>query len=142
MKKAFILVLAVITAVSIFSACSKKKSNPASPAATATAISTPAGVPAGYSLYWSDEFNGPIGSYPSASNWAPQTGDSGWGNNELENYTNSTANAQIVSDPNATDGRALAITVIDTMPGSSNYSTVGRYTSARLQTLGLQSFQY
>ncbi len=110
--------------------------------ATLTATFTPPGVPPGYSLYWSDEFNGPVGSYPSASNWAPQTGDGGWGNNELENYTNSTTNAQIVSDSNAIDGRALAITVIDTMPGNPNYSTVGRYTSARLQTLGLQSFQY
>jgi len=142
MKKAIVLVIAVITALSMFSACSQKKSIQTAPEATATVGFTPAGVPEGYNLYWSDEFNGPVGSYPSASNWSPQTGDGGWGNNELENYTNSTANAQIVSDPDATDGKALAITVIDTMPGSSSYSTVGRYTSARLQTLGMQSFQY
>jgi len=100
------------------------------------------GVPPGYGIQWSDEFSGAIGSYPSAANWAPQTGDGGWGNNELENYTNSPANASIVSDPAALNGQALAITAIDTMPGSTAYSTVGRYTSARLQSLGLHSFQY
>lgn len=100
------------------------------------------GVPPGYGIQWSDEFSGAIGSYPSAANWAPQTGDGGWGNNELENYTNSPANASIVSDPAAINGQALAITATDTMPGSTAYGTVGRYTSARLQSLGLQGFQY
>lgn len=100
------------------------------------------GVPPDYGLYWSDEFNGSIGNYPSSSNWFSQTGATGWGNNELQNYTSCTANAQIVSDASAVDGKALAIIAIDTMPGNSNYSTVGRYTSARLYTLGLQSFQY
>lgn len=98
--------------------------------------------PAGYSLVWSDEFNGPIGSAPNSANWGYDIGDSGWGNNELEYYTNSTNNSQIVSDPGATDGSSLAIIAIDTTPGSSSYSTVGRYTSARLNTSGLQSFQY
>jgi beta-glucanase (GH16 family) len=89
-------------------------------------------VPAGYSLYWSDEFNGAVGSAPNGANWTYNTGDSGWGNAELENYTNSTQNSQIVADPNATDGKSLAIIALDTMPGSANYGTVGRYTSARL----------
>ena len=55
--------------------------------------------PAGYSLVWSDEFNGPLGSAPNPANWTYDTGDGGWGNNELENYTNSTANSRIVADP-------------------------------------------
>ncbi len=101
-----------------------------------------AAPPAGYNLVWSDEFNGPVGSAPNPANWTYDTGDGGWGNSELENYTNSTNNSRIVSDTNATDGSALAIIAIDTQPGNPNYGTVGRYTSARLLTSGLQSFQY
>ncbi len=98
--------------------------------------------PAGYNLVWSDEFNGNVGSAPNSANWTYNTGAGGWGNNELENYTTSTANSQIISDPNAGDGKALALIAIDTQPGNTNYGTVGRYTSARLLTSGLQSFQY
>ncbi len=103
-------------------------------------------APAGYSQVWSDEFNGAVGSAPNSANWTYNTGDTGWGNNELENYTNSTANAQIVADPNATDGKSLAIIAVDTQPGNANYGTVGRYTSARLlsNASGFQgvTFQY
>ncbi len=111
------------------------------PTVTPTPITVP---PPGYSLVWSDEFDGAIGSAPNASNWTYDIGNgtNGWGNFEYENYTNSTDNAQIISDPNATDGKALAIIAKDTMPGSSNYIQVGRYTSARLKTAGLQQFQY
>jgi beta-glucanase (GH16 family) len=98
--------------------------------------------PAGYNLVWSDEFSGPVGSAPNPANWTYDTGDGGWGNNELENYTTSTNNSRIVADPNATDGSALALIAIDTQPGSTNYGEVGRYTSARLLSSGLQSFQY
>src|SRR5690242_19935662 len=98
--------------------------------------------PAGYVLTWSDEFNGTVGSAPNPVNWGYDTGASGWGNGELENYTTSTNNSHIVSDSNASDGSALAIVAIDTTPGSGTYTTVGRYTSARLLTAGKQSFQY
>ena len=100
------------------------------------------GVPAGYGLAWSDEFNGTLGSAPNSANWNYDTGATGWGNNELENYTNSTQNSQIVADPKAVDGKALGIIEIDTNPTSTAYSTVGRYTSARLLSLGKQSFPY
>jgi beta-glucanase (GH16 family) len=103
-----------------------------SAATTAWADYTWEGVPTGYGLAWSDEFNGTTGSAPSSSNWAYDTGATGWGNNELENYTASRANSQIVIDSNAVDGKSLAIIAIDTTPGSPAYSTVGRYTSARL----------
>ena len=103
-------------------------------------------MPAGYSLFWSDEFNGSTGSAPNGAIWTYNTGATGWGNNELENYTTSTQNSQIVADPNATDGKALAIIALDTMPGNTNYGTVGRYTSARLlsNAAGFQgvTFQY
>jgi len=38
-------------------------------------------------LTWSDEFNGPDGSTPDPSKWIPESGGSGWGNNELQYYT-------------------------------------------------------
>src|SRR2546429_435659 len=41
-----------------------------------------------WTLVWSDEFNGAGGSAPDASQWAYDTGGKGWGNNELECYTN------------------------------------------------------
>jgi beta-glucanase (GH16 family) len=96
-------------------------------------------VPVGYSLVWSDEFTGPPGSAPNPDNWAFQTGASGYGNQDLQIYTANLANAQIVADPNATDGSALAIIGQD--PGGNN-GQLGDYTSAMMQSLGLQSFQY
>lgn len=97
------------------------------------------GVPTGYGLAWSDEFNGTVGSAPNSANWGYDTGtNGGWGNGETEKYTNSTANSQIVSDPNATDGESLAIIALDTGVGS--YTTDGRFTSARINTSGKQLY--
>ncbi len=49
----------------------------------------------GFKLVWSDEFNGADGSSPDSSKWTYDTGGKGWGNNELECYTNLTQNAQM-----------------------------------------------
>jgi len=51
--------------------------------------------PEGYTLVWSDEFNGKNGSLPDASKWTYDIGGSGWGNHELEYYTNRRENARI-----------------------------------------------
>src|SRR5436190_1307999 len=51
--------------------------------------------PTVWSLVWSDEFNGPNGSGVNTDKWVPETGGSGWGNNELEYYTNRLQNADI-----------------------------------------------
>ncbi|HXQ82379.1 MAG TPA: family 16 glycosylhydrolase [Opitutaceae bacterium] len=92
-------------------------------------MAAPRGLPAATPvLVWSDEFNQAAGSAPNAANWSYDLGvgnPPGWGNNELESYTSSTGNAQIVADPNATDGKALAITAIEAS---------GSYTSARIYT--------
>jgi uncharacterized protein (TIGR03437 family) len=71
-------------------------------------------------LVWSDEFNGTAGTPPDPAKWNYDLGGGGWGNNELETYTNSTQNA-------FQDGKGNL--VIRAMRDSS-----GRYTSARLQT--------
>ncbi len=87
-------------------------------------------------LAWNDEFNLPEGAGPDPTKWAYDLGVGspvGWGNNELESYTNSRNNSVIVSDAAATDGKALAII--------AQYSN-GTYTSARLKTEGLYSLTY
>ncbi len=44
-------------------------------------------------LVWSDEFNAGAGTGPDGSKWVMETGGAGWGNNELQYYTNRTSNA-------------------------------------------------
>lgn len=95
------------------------------------AISAHASPPPGYTLVWSDEFNGPVGSYPNPKNWTYDLGAGGWGNNEQETYTST--NATIVADPAATDGYALDIAS----------STDGvHYYSTRIKTQGHHSWKY
>src|SRR5580658_8850778 len=70
--------------------------------------------PAGYTLVWSDEFNEAVGSAPNPANWGYDIGAGGWGNNELETYTSSTANSSIQTDASAPNGTALVITATNT----------------------------
>ncbi|MFT4154479.1 family 16 glycosylhydrolase [Parafilimonas sp.] len=86
---------------------------------------TPAGY-AGYSLVWADEFNGKT---VNTSDWNFETGAGGWGNNELEYYTNRIQNV-FCSDGNL---------IIEARKESYNGSN---YTSARMQTLGKREFKY
>ncbi len=87
-------------------------------------------------LVWHDEFNQAVGAGPDPAKWSYDLGvgnPAGWGNNELETYTNSRANSVVVADAAATDGKALAIIALD---------SGGSYTSARLNTEATYSFQY
>jgi beta-glucanase (GH16 family) len=90
-------------------------------------------------LIWSDEFNGATApSAPNPKNWTYDTGAGGWGNNELEThcaYGSSTAPCN-PSNPNAYVGTDGYLHIVARNPSS------GVYTSARLKTVGLQSFQY
>jgi len=84
-----------------------------------------AGAPPGFSrLVWSDEFNG---SAISAANWGFDLGGGGWGNNELQNYTNRSENARIVNGTLVIEARR------ENLGGNA-------FTSARLKTQGKQSF--
>jgi beta-glucanase (GH16 family) len=83
---------------------------------------------------WSDEFDLPTGAAPDPAKWIYDLGGSGWGNNELETYTDARENSFITTDAGALDGRALAIRAVRTSTGS--------YTSARLKTLGKFAFTY
>jgi beta-glucanase (GH16 family) len=96
-------------------------------------------IPSG-TLVWSDEFTNNTGSgiQPDPSIWTYDTGNSGFGNAELETYCawgSSTAPCSTLSPSEfvGTDG-ALHIEAQQTSPGV--------YTSARLKTQGLFSFQY
>ena len=79
-----------------------------------------------WSLAWSDEFNG---TAIDKNTWTYDLGASGWGNNELEDYTSNAANAYVT-------GGCLHIAVLK--PSAENR----HYTSARLKSQGLFSFQY
>ena len=87
-----------------------------------------------WTLIWSDEFNGADGSAPDPSRWTYETGGKGWGNNELECYTNRLRNAQI-------QGGNLVITVQKENIACSD-GVSSNYTSARLKTQGLFSQAY
>jgi beta-glucanase (GH16 family) len=79
-------------------------------------------------LLWSDEFSGAAGSKPDPSKWTYDLGANGWGNKELENYTDKPENAFL-------DGEGhLVIRAIK--------DAEGRFTSARMKTQGLFSFTY
>ena len=83
------------------------------------------GAPPGFPrLVWSDEFNG---SAISSANWGFDLGGGGWGNNELENYTNRPENARISNGLLTIEARR------ENFGGNA-------YTSARLKTQGKQSF--
>ena len=80
-------------------------------------------------LTWSDEFNAGAGTPPNSARWRYDIGGHGWGNNELEYYTNRVQNA-------AHDGAGnLVITARRENPaGYSCWYGTCQYTSARLLT--------
>jgi len=80
----------------------------------------------GYSLAWSDEFNG---TEINLDDWVYDigTGSNGWGNNELQYYTNRNAYLK--------DGNLVIRAQKEEFGGRS-------YTSARLKTQGKQNFKY
>jgi len=78
----------------------------------------------GYNLSWNDEFGGDA---INLEYWTHELGDSGWGNNELQNYTSSSSNSFIE------DGK-LVIKAIKESDGS--------YTSARMITKGKKFFTH
>ena len=91
----------------------------------------------GFTLVWSDEFSGPDGSSPDSSKWTFDTGvgGSGWGNNELESYTNRTQNAQL-------KGGNLVITALKETYADPSDNVTRNYTSARMKTQGLFNQAY
>jgi beta-glucanase (GH16 family) len=109
------------------SGCSKGNSGGNNPAPVVPV--TPAPAPEKpYQLVWSDEFNGD--GMPDTSKWRYDVGGTGWGNNELEYYTQARAeNARITNGMLVIEAR------------KENFG--GRnYTSARLLTKGKAQWTY
>ena len=80
-----------------------------------------------WQLVWQDEFDGPAGQSPDPANWTYDIGigDNGWGNQELQYYTNRQENISLDGTGN------LLIT-------ARRESFGGRpFTSARIKTQGL-----
>ena len=95
-----------------------------------------------WELAWSDEFDAPEGTPPDPATWGYDLGDGsaiglqGWGNNERQYYTDSTANA-------ATDGKGhLLISVLPADGTQACYYGPCEYTSARIQTSGRRAIRY
>jgi beta-glucanase (GH16 family) len=91
-------------------------------------------------LVWSEEFSNSTAAnaQPNPAVWTYDTGASGWGNNELEDYCawGSAISPCAASTPSAYVGTDGYLHIVAAQPSP------GVYTSARLKTQGLFSFQY
>lgn len=109
-----------------------------SPSAMASRSFAP-NIPSG-TLVWSDEFgnSGTAAAQPNSLVWTYDTGNSGFGNQELENYCAWGSNSAPCSSssPNAYVGTDGLLHIV------AQKTAAGAYTSARLKTQGLFSFQY
>ena len=76
---------------------------------------------------WADEFD--VAGVPNTTKWGYDLGGSGWGNNELQYYTDALANAKV-------ENGKLVITAIKESFGGKNY------TSARLVSKNKGDFLY
>ena len=93
-----------------------------------SASTTPSSIPPPAAQSWADEFDGPANTLPDPAKWTYDLGNNnGWGNRELENYTNLVQNVHV-------DGSGHLIIHVD-QSGST-------YTSARIKTQGLFSARY
>lgn len=73
---------------------------------------------------WSDEFEGPAGAAPDPARWSHEVGGGGWGNQELQFYTDSRDNA-------ALDGAGNLV-----ISARQQVVETRAFTSARLTTRG------
>jgi beta-glucanase (GH16 family) len=87
-----------------------------------------------WTLAWSDEFGGPNGSGVDPTKWVLEVGGGGWGNQELEYYTNRLQNAYVQ------DGRLVIRAQREKYKGKDGVTR--DYTSARLKTHGKFSQAY
>lgn len=79
-----------------------------------------------WNLVWSDEFNG---NTLNKENWVYDIGGDGWGNNELQYYTDRSENVRVENGHLVIEAK------------KEEYGGMG-YTSGRIKTKGLQEFKY
>lgn len=122
------IALLLVFSLNVGLACQQKDETPPAPVA---ATPTPPMAPKEYTFsekpIWQDEFE--YSGRPDPARWGYELGGSGWGNNELQNYTNNLENAQVK------DGQ-LTITARKETSGTRQFS------SARLLTKGKGDFLY
>ncbi|HEY3971625.1 MAG TPA: glycoside hydrolase family 16 protein [Candidatus Sulfotelmatobacter sp.] len=137
-RRTLFVIIFVAVALAVGAGASSLAGQAAAPPTASPQIAAPTNVPA-WKLIWSDEFNGANGSAVDASKWTAESGGGGWGNNELEYYTDRLENASQV------DGN-LVITVrqekVREEKSAGADGVTRNYTSARLKTLGKFSRAY
>lgn len=79
--------------------------------------------PNSWTMNWSEEFEG---SQLNTNTWSYELGNSGWGNNELQNYTNSASNSEVSNG-------SLKITALNNN---------GNYSSARIISNNKKEIQF
>jgi beta-glucanase (GH16 family) len=87
-----------------------------------------------WTLAWTDEFSSPDGSSPDSKKWTYDIGGKGWGNHELESYTDRPENAHIEKGNLVITARKETYTAADGITRD--------YTSARLKTQNLFTQTY
>jgi len=113
--------------------------SPSSKSSNITSQAFSPNIPSG-ALVWSDEFTNSTGANagPNPHVWTYDTGNSGFGNNELENYCawGASASPCDTANPNAYEDTGGLLHIVARRPATSVY------TSARLKSQGLFSFMY
>ena len=88
-------------------------------------------------VVWNEDFNGPAGSGVDASKWNFDVGGHGWGNQELQYYTNGTGNV-------AMDGQGRLVITARKGSGGHNdcWNGTCQFTSGRIHTANKFTQQY
>ncbi len=101
---------------------------------TAQAAAPP--TPSGWTPVWIEDFNGAASTAPDPAKWSYDIGGGGWGNSELQYYTNSNRNV-------AMDGAGnLVITARKESTGLSCWYGACTHTSGRILTSGKFTQKY
>jgi len=88
-----------------------------------------------WEMTFHDEFDGKEGTAPSVSKWVRDLGGRGFGNNELQSYTDGPANAFL-------DGKGNLIIEARKEPTTGKDGITREYSSARLKTQGTYAQKY
>jgi beta-glucanase (GH16 family) len=122
-------VISLLLAFAVLAAgCQSAEQTELSSLAIPTPIPTPIAVREGWELVWHDEFDGKT---INRSDWTFDLGGGGWGNGEAQVYTDLPENARLEE----------GLLVIEARK-ESNEQGGFEFTSARLKTQGLKTFQY
>lgn len=122
-------VISLLLAIAVLAAgCQSAGQTELSSLAIPTPIPTPIAAKEGWELVWNDEFDGDA---INRSDWTFDLGGGGWGNGEAQVYTDRPENARLEEGLLVIEGRK-----------EPNDQGGFQFTSARLKTQGLKTFQY